>query len=134
MWLAITTTLGAFAGWFELQELYPDGDEEPLDRLRFVSGAIGRGSLFNPWGNVSYGGCLSLDVCPHGLRIGVWRIFAVFQKRIFIPWPCITVEFKRILFLQRYRLEFAQTDGRALTISKRAFDRIARVGLLKSPF
>jgi hypothetical protein len=132
-WLAVTTLLGVMAGWFELQDLYPDRDEEPSDCLRFVSGAIGRGSLLNPWGNVSYGGCLSLDVCRGGLRVRVWRIFAAFQKPIYVPWPCITVEMKHLLFFPRYRLEFARTDGRALIISKRAFDRIARTGLLKQP-
>ena len=122
-----------FAGWFELQDLYPNREEEPLDRLRFVSGAIGTGSLLNPWGNVSYGRCLSLDVCPGGLRVRVQRFFVPFQKPIFVPWACITVERKRILFISRYRLEFARTDGRALTISKRAVDRIARTGQLKQP-
>jgi len=133
MWLAITTLLGVLAGWFELQDLYADRDEPALDRLQFVSGALGRGNLLNPWGNVSYGSCLSLDVCRGGLRVRVWRIFAVFQTPIFVPWPCITVEVKRILFFRRYRLEFARTYGRALTISERAFDRIAQTGLLKRP-
>jgi hypothetical protein len=131
MWLLVTTALSIFAGWFELQPLYPDRDDEPLDALRFVSGAIGRGSLFNPWGNVAYGHCLSLDVCHGGLRVSVWRVFAPFQKPIFIPWPCISVREKRFLFLRRYRLEFAQTDGRALTISNRVFRRIAEHGLPK---
>jgi hypothetical protein len=131
MWLAITTLLGVFAGWFELQRLYPDRDEEPSDKLRSVSGAIGRGSLLNPWGNVSYGSCLTLEVCYSGLRVRVWRIFAVFQKPIFVPWPCIEVQEKRVLFLQRYRLEFARTGGSALTISERAFRRIAEHGSLK---
>ena len=133
MWLGVTALLGFFAGWFELQDLYPNREEEPLDRLRFASGAIGRGSLFNPWGNVSYGGCLNLDVCPGGLRIRVQRLFAPFQRPIFVPWPCITVKLKRVLFFERYRLEFARTDGRALTLSKRAFNRIAKKGLLKQP-
>ena len=133
LWLGVGALLGFLAGWFELQDLYPDRAEQPLDRLRFVSGAIGRGGLLNPWGNVSYGSCLSLDVCRGGLRVRVQRFFAPLQKPIFVPWPCITVEMKRILFFSRYRLEFARADGRALTISQRAFDRIARAGLLNQP-
>ncbi len=132
MWLAITSMLGFFAGWFELQELYPDLDERPVDRLRGVSGGIGSGSLLNPWGNVSYGSCLTLDVCNRGLRVRVWRLFAPLQKAIFVPWECMTVEEKKLLFVRRYRFEFARTNGRALTVGRRAFARIGRSGLLQN--
>jgi hypothetical protein len=132
-WLLVTGMLGFIAGWFDLQDTYPDRDEEPLDRLWFVNGALGRGNLYNPWGNVSYGGCLSMGVCPGGLRVRVSRLFAPFQSAIYIPWNCITVEAKSMFFFRRYRLQFDRTEGRALTISSRAFERIARTGLLKRP-
>jgi hypothetical protein len=133
MWLAVTSLLGVFSGWFELQSLYPNRDEQPLDSIWFVSGALGKGNLYNPWGNVSFGNCLRLEPCLAGLRVRVWRIFGMFQRPFFVPWPCITVEERRFVFFRYYRLEFDRTGGRALTIWGRAFNRLAKTGLIKLP-
>ena len=74
MWLLISTVLGMWSGWNTLQDECPDRQERPNLRLRFQSGALGSGRLWNPWGNVQYGNCLRLDACPAGLRISLWKI------------------------------------------------------------
>ena len=124
LWLAVTAMLGMFAGWFGLQREFPDVDERRLKRLRGRSGRLGKGSLFNPWGGVSYGGCLRLDVCPSGLRIAVWKLFGAFQKPIFVPWKQFLVEEKRLLFFRRYRLHLGHT-GSILTLGQWTFKQIA---------
>ena len=43
LWLAITTTLGLFSGWFLLMWKYPDRKEEALLQLRRQSGSMGLG-------------------------------------------------------------------------------------------
>src|SRR6478672_10360496 len=85
MWLFATTMLGFMSGWFNLQQWYPDdGGEEPLLTLRGQSGAMG-------WG-VSLNNCLRLRVYRSGLGIGIWRIFAPFQRPLLIPWSEVKAE------------------------------------------
>ena len=133
MWLLVTTLLWWLSGWGALQEKFPDKDEAPLKRLRFQSGLLGKGGLWNPWGNVNYGNCLRLDLCPGGLRVAIWRIFGLFSKPFFIPWQRITVEERRILFMRFYRLSFGDQNLSALTIRQRTFDRIEQLNFLKAP-
>lgn len=124
MWLVATSVLAFFAGWPTLQQLFPDRDEQPIDRLRMQSGSLGKGSLWNPWGNVRYGGCLRFDVCRSGLRVAVWKIFGPFVGPFFVPWPEITVTEWRFLFFRMYRLSLGRS-GSFLTIRARAYRRIA---------
>jgi hypothetical protein len=131
LWLTATMALGYFSGWFSLQERYPDQDERPIDRLRMRSGSLGRGSLWNPWGAVRFNHCLRFDVCKSGLRIAVWRIFGVFQRPFFVPWSEIRVEEKKFLFMRMYRLNFGRDGGSALTVWRKAFERIAASSDLK---
>jgi hypothetical protein len=130
LWLMIVSILGAFSGWYSLQGRFPDTGEQAMRKLRFRSGLLGSGSLWNPWGNVSYGGCLRLDICRTGLRVRIWRIFGPFCGPILVPWNQISVEEKRILFVRRYRLHFAP-DLSILTISSWTFNSIADSELLQ---
>jgi hypothetical protein len=125
MWLLITTILGIVSGWRALVERFPDSQDPALERLHFQSAAIGTGSFFNPWGNVSYSSCLRFDVCHTGLRVKIWRIFSPFEKPFLVPWAQIAVEEKKFLFLNRYRLTFGDPSLSALTINPQAYRRIA---------
>jgi hypothetical protein len=133
MWLLVTTLLWWWSGWGALQEKFPDQDQAPLKRMRFQSGMLGKGAQWNPWGNVNYGNCLLLDICPSGLRVAIWRIFGLFSKPFFIPWQRITVEQRRILFMRYYRLSFGDPNLSALTIRRRTFSRIEQLGFLHAP-
>ena len=104
MWLVITTMLTYFSGWEKLRERFPDHEETPRRRLRFQSGLFGKGSMWNPWGNVSYRNCLRFDICRSGLRVAIWRIFGPFSGPFMVPWDKISVEEKRFLAWRFYRL------------------------------
>ena len=133
MWLTITTVLGYVSGWPSLEQRFPDREEQSIDRMHMQSGSIGNGSLYNPWGNVNYNGCLTLDVCPSGLRVSVWRIFGPFSRPFFVPWQKISVEPVKFLFFQYYRLTFGNYDLPALTIKRSACERITASGQLSMP-
>ena len=133
MWLLVTTLLWWWSGWGALQEKFPNIDEAPLKRMRFQSGMLGKGTQWNPWGNVNYGKCLLLDICPSGLRVAIWRIFGLFSKPFFIPWQRITVEQRLILFMRYYRLSFGDPNLSALTIWRRTFSCIEQLGFLNAP-
>ena len=125
MWLIVTTALDYFSGWYSLRRRFPNIDEQAVDRLHFRSGLLGKGSMYNPWGNVSYGNCLRFDVCPSGLRVAVWRIFGPFSGPFFVPWQDISVEQKNLFFLKFYRLSFGGSGESALTIGSWTYRRIA---------
>jgi hypothetical protein len=77
LWLAITTTLGIFSGWFLLMWKYPDRKEETaLLQLKRQSGSMGLG--------VAMQRILSISVCPSGLRVGIMRIFGLFCRDLVI--------------------------------------------------
>ncbi|MFT4026038.1 MAG: hypothetical protein QM676_04455 [Novosphingobium sp.] len=113
-----------FAGWPELQRVFPDYSDAVIKRLHWQSGSIGKGRFGTPWGAVSYSGCLRFDVCLSGLRIAVWKLFAPFQQSILVSWSHIRVHEQKFLWLRYFRLHLGDT-GRILTINQRAFRRIA---------
>lgn len=118
MWLLVTTMLGTMSGWTDLQDKFEDKfDQRPLKRLRMRSGMLGSGSVWNPWGNVQYSNCLTLDACQSGLRISLWKVFGPFLRPIFVPWQQIEVTSTRILFFPCCRLELGNS-GRFLTVGR----------------
>jgi len=84
MWFVATSMIAAMSGWFVLQSRYPDQPETPIRRWSMVSGRLGP--------LASYRGCLTLAVCPSGLRIGVWRIFGPFCRSFLVPWSDLRLE------------------------------------------
>lgn len=132
LWLAVGVFIAVIGGWSGLAVKFPDRIETPLQRLRFRSGRLGNGSIWNPFGGVSYNSCLHFDICRSGLRVAISRLFSPFSRPFFVPWNQISVEEKRFLFFCRYRLTFGSDDPNALTIYPPTFKRIAASGLLKS--
>ncbi len=130
-WLAVTVLLNAFSGWATLSARFPDRAEPRLKRIWVQSGKLGKGTIWNPWGGVSYGNCLRFDICQTGFRVAVWRIFGPFSKPFFVPWDKISVELKTVIGFRFYRLSFGAQDLSSLTIGRRLFKRIASFGLLK---
>jgi len=124
-WLAITTALATLSGWTDLQDIYPDRSEGALLSLHMQSGQLGKGSPLNPFGTVSYSGCLRFDVCPGGLRVTILKILGYFQRPIFVPWGEITVARRTMVFSRGYALRFGQRSSLALSIGRRAYARIA---------
>ncbi|MFM5895241.1 MAG: hypothetical protein ACKOQM_12535 [Novosphingobium sp.] len=137
MWLSVTAFMAAFSGIGELARRYPDRPEQqPWRTLRFQSGQIGRFMVTG----VNYGSCLRFDVCPAGLRIRIWRLFAPFSAPCLVPWDAISVEKRPIFslpftFARRYRLSFGNPPLGPLSISGRAARRIAEAsnGLFRLP-
>lgn len=131
MWFLTTSVIGWWSGWHVLQDRFPNRDVTVRDRMHFQSAGLGKGRIWNPWGNVSYGSCLRYDICQEGLRVAVWRVFGPFCRPFLVPWDKITVEEVRFLFFRFYRLSFGDPSLSALTIRSRAYKRIVASGLLR---
>lgn len=131
MWLAVTTLLWVLSGWNTLQVRFPNKAEMPLRRMRFQSGMLGKGGLWNPWGNVNYGNCLRIDICQSGLRVAIWRVFGLSARPFLVPWNLISVEERRYLFFRIYRLSFGDPELSKLTVWRRTFARIEQSGFLQ---
>jgi hypothetical protein len=119
LWLGVTTFLGLLSGWFDLASCYPDRTEEPLLRLRGQSGSMGPLA-------VGMNGILTLDACPSGLRVGIFRLFGPFQRDFFVPWSDIEVVRKDRFFWRVAELRFAQSSFGRLGIRDHVADRLAR--------
>ena len=131
LWLTIGAFIAVIGGWTGLALKFPDRMEEPLQRLRFRSGRLGNGSIWNPFGGVSYNSCLHFDLCRSGLRVVISRLFSPFSRPIFVPWEQISVKEKQFLFIRTYRLMFGNDEQCPLTIYRPTFKWIAASGLLK---
>jgi hypothetical protein len=126
-WLAITAILGVASGWFRLQRAFPDHMEQPIERLRFQSGAMGGAMPAN------FGSCLTLDICATGLRVSVLRLLGPFQRPFFVPWSRISVSRRRILFRSFCELSFGMPAEGNLLLRERTARRIAARGTLRLP-
>jgi hypothetical protein len=117
-WLVICIVLSASAGWYGLAAAYPDRDEQPLLRLKWLSGSMGLGVHMN---NI-----LNLAVCPSGLRVGIMRIFGPFSRDFLVPWAEVHVTRKRRWYGDRVLVEFGYPPLGRLTIPAYLANRLAR--------
>jgi hypothetical protein len=111
--------LGVASGWFRLQRAFPDHMEEPIERLRFQSGAMGGAMPAN------FGSCLTLEICATGLRVSLLRLLGPLQRPFFVPWSSIRVGRRRILFRHFYELTFGLPAVGNLLLAERTAKRIA---------
>lgn len=119
LWLAITTVLAVFSGWFRLMARFPNQTKSPLLRIRGQSGSMGS------MGGVSMHGILTLGVCPSGLRIGIMRVFGPFCRDFFVPWEAIRITRKTVLFWPVAKLQFGMPSVGSLTIPAHVANRLA---------
>ena len=117
LWLIVTTILGVFSGWFRLMAKFPNQNDEPLLRLRTLSGTMGMG--------VSMQNVLRLSVCPSGLRVGMMRLLGPFCRDFLVPWKDITIFRKTRLFWPVAKLQFGNPRVGTLTISSHIANRLA---------
>lgn len=129
LWLAITSLLGRMAGWFRLQDAFPDRTDQPLRRMRFQSGAMGS-FLGLP---VNYGNCLRFGICSRGLRVSVARIIGPFQRPFFVPWSSMKIRRHRMMFGRYFRLAFGEPEVGGLIVSRRTAVRLAKESPLELP-
>lgn len=127
IWLAVTGVVGVTSGWFRLQRAFPDHMEQPVQQLRFQSGAMG-GLI-----PANFGSCLTLDICPTGLRVGVLRLLGPFQRPFFVPWSDIQTRRRRILFRDYCELRFGRPWIGNLILPRRTAATIAAAGPLRLP-
>jgi hypothetical protein len=118
-WLFITSMLGLFASWFQLQRQFPRNDDRPLLRLRMRSGSMGM---------VSIGGVLSLSACQSGLRVGILRLFGPFQHPFQVPWNEIEAELSQRLFIPVVKLRFGRPQAGSLVIDAGIWERLKAAG------
>jgi hypothetical protein len=83
MWLLVASRLSKLAGWPELSAKYPNRfDEHALASFSFQVGRMR---------TVTLQGVLKVAVCESGLRVGIVRAFAPFDKPFFVPWQELNV-------------------------------------------
>ncbi|MEO7689209.1 MAG: hypothetical protein ABIS51_07980 [Sphingomonas sp.] len=116
-WLVITGLIGLFSGWFTLQSRYPDTEEPALITLRRQSGSMGPGVAMNR--------LLRLSACPSGLRIGIPRMYGLFQRPFLVPWDEITATPKKTFFVPMARLALGYPQIGSITIDARSWERLA---------
>ena len=116
LWLTVTILLGFISGWFALQSRYPDTGEPALFTLRRQAGSMGPG--------VAMKNVLRLSACPSGLRIGIPRIFGLFQRPFLVPWDEITATPKKTFFVPMARLALGDPRIGTVTIEARSWERL----------
>jgi len=117
MWIAVTTLLGVWSGWYVLMRTYPDREEAPLESFSSQSGSMNR---------VSMRSILKLSPCPSGLRLGIMRLLGPFCRDFLVPWDQISVVRKDQFFVQVAQISFGRPAIGRLTISADLADRVAR--------
>jgi hypothetical protein len=115
LWLLVGTLLGVMSGWFGLMRRFPDRPQPAILKLNNAYGSMG---------GVNFNGILVLSVCPDGLRIGVWRIFAPFARNIFVPWVALSVTRRDRVLWKIAVLRFG-ASGPQLKIMSHVADRLA---------
>jgi hypothetical protein len=115
IWLSATALMGLFTNWYALQAQFPRNDDPPLLRLHMQSGRMGWVGLNN---------VLTFDACRSGLRVGIWRIFGLFQRPFQVPWDQIEAEPVTFLLVSRVRLGFGRPATGTLVISPIAWQRL----------
>jgi hypothetical protein len=116
-WVVLTSMINWSAGWFTLMLRYPNRRERAVMRLRGQSGLMGAR-------RVRFGSALRFDVCPSGLRVGMFRLGGVFARDFFVPWDDLSVEREVVRFTKAAVLTFGG-DGE-LVIRDDVANRLAR--------
>lgn len=115
IWLGVTHLISRAAKWPVLEERFPDRPETETVSMRMQSGMIK-----SPSGApVTMSGCLRLEICPTGLRVSVWRIFAPFSSPVFVPWSQITPSKSKAAMFARVDLAFGRPEITTLIVSER---------------
>jgi hypothetical protein len=117
--LGIGSLIGLVSGWYSLASRYPDQPGEPVLKLRFQSGLMGRA-------RANLRNVLTLSACQLGLRVGMMRMFGPFCRDFFVPWQEIAVERSATLFGQGARLTFGSPAVGSLFLSASVVDQLAR--------
>jgi len=117
--LGIGSLVGFASGWYSLQSRYPDQPGEPLLRLRFQSGMMGRA-------RTNLRNVLTLSACQTGLRVGMWRLMGPFCRDFFVPWQEISVERSPTLFGQGARLTFGSPAVGSLFLSSAVANQLGK--------
>jgi hypothetical protein len=124
LWLLVVTILSAISGWKGLSGRFPDRDDEVLATFRMASGFM-RGVRMN---NI-----LTLTACRTGLRVGMWKLFAPFDRPFFVPWDQLGVERREAWFQKRAVLAFGAPPVGKLDISADLADRLAAAAQIRWP-
>jgi hypothetical protein len=114
LWLAITRTLAARSGWLDLARRFPDHSEIPSLKLGFRSGMMA--------GKVSLSRCLTLAVCPSGLRVAIDRWLGPFSPPFLVPWDELFATQTR----RGVELQFGRPTIGTLRIAPETANRLAR--------
>jgi len=118
LWMAVTTLIAVWSGWFRLARRFPDRREQPFISLRWQSGWMR--------GGVNLNGVLNLASCPSGLRIGIMRVFGPFSRPFLVPWDEITVTRSTRWWMPVAKLYLGKPSIGTLIISSHLANRLAR--------
>jgi len=124
LWLAIAAAWARMSGLPRLTQTYPDRQEPSLLLLKWQSGLLGP---------VNTRGMLKLAVCPSGLRIGVMKIFAPWNRDFLVPWSEIRISRKAWWLGPVVELRFGDPEVGKLTLAPYTADRLARSAMERWP-
>lgn len=111
-WVLVTAFIAEIGGWNRAQRNHPDKpNAEVIETLHMRSANLG-----HPYFGVSYGGCLTFQVCDKGLRIKVWKLFAPFSKPIFVDWDHLKTVPARWLLWRVYGLRWGLDKADAIFV------------------
>ena len=68
---------------------------------------------------------LTLTACRRGLRVGMWKLFAPFDRPFFVPWEQLGVERREAWLQKRAVLSFGNPAAGKLDIAGDLADRLA---------
>ena len=116
LWIAVTTAIGAMAGWYRLMHRFPNQAQAARLSLTWQSGAMGIG--------VNYNNVLRLAACDTGLRVGVPRLFGVYARDFMVPWRDIRVKRYKRFFVEFVEFTFGDPAVGRLVVRAATADRL----------
>jgi hypothetical protein len=130
LWVAIFQALARVGGWRELALAYPPlGITGPGlgESFRMRSLQLRRG--------VNYNNCVTLTAGPSALRLALPRVIALGHPPIEVPWPELTAEAGRALWMPVVTLRCARAPSVPVRMRRRLAETLARAsgGQLRLP-
>jgi len=121
LWMAIFQVVARVGGWRELARAYPPlGITGPGlgESFRMRSLQLRRG--------VNYNNCVTFTAGPAALRLSLPRIFALGHPPIEVPWPDITAEAGRTLWMPIVTLRCAHAPSVPVRMRRKLAETLAR--------
>ncbi len=116
LWLAISLIVSRVGGWATLAQDYRAGSDFLGARWRFRSISLRLGTNYN--------GVVTVGADPTSLFLSCIFLFRLGHPPLLIPWPEISVEHERRMFLKLVTLRTSRHPSLPIRMSARLFERL----------